>query len=343
MPRVSRSGSKDAPGGAFCPQCKQVTEATLLSRKEHLPVLGEPVEYTARVYTCGTCKEEFTTPALEEQNFKRACDLYRKKHNLVTAKEIKAIRETYGMSQRCFGRFLGWGEITIHRYESGAIQDIVHNETLLLLKGSPENMRTIFELNRTNLSKREQQRVEERIKALIGGNKRKFLAALISKEPIIDSGYKTLDPEKLENLILYLLRNLKGVFKTKLNKLLWYCDFYHFKQYAVSLTGTRYQHLPYGPVPDNYDLYLWILATEKKIAGEEIIFNDTSGEFFRALAQEDLSSFTDKELGTIRYVVRTLGKLTARDISARSHNEAAYRKTKQSEIIPYNFAGQLSI
>lgn len=172
MPSVSRSTSKDAPGGAFCPRCERVTQATLLSRKEHLPVLGEPVEYTARVYKCGKCGEEFTTPALEEQNLKRACDLYRKKHNLVTSREIKAIRETYGMSQRCFGRFLGWGEITIHRYESGAIQDIVHNETLVLLKDSPENMLKIFELNRSNLSTREQQKVGERIKALIGGNKR---------------------------------------------------------------------------------------------------------------------------------------------------------------------------
>jgi len=335
--------TKEEPGGAFCPRCEKVTKATRLSRKEHLPVLGEPVEYTARVYKCGTCGEEFATPTLEEQNFKRAYDLYRKKHSLVTSREIKAIREAYGMSQRCFGRFLGWGEITVHRYESGAIQDIVHNETLVLLKDSPENMRTIFELNRNNLSKREQQRVKERIKALAGGNKRKFLEAWISKEPTIDSGYRVFDAQKFENLILYLLKNLKGAFKTKLNKLLWYCDFYHFKQYAVSLTGTRYQHLPYGPVPDNYDLYLWILATEKKIEGEEIIFEDKSGEFFHAVAHEDLSSFTSEELGTIKYVVRKLGKLNAQQIFERSHEEATYKGTRQSETIPYSFAGQLSI
>ena len=343
MSNVYRFTSKDEPGGELCPRCEKVTQVKLLSRKESLPVLGEPVEYTAKVYKCGKCGEEFATPALEEQNFRRAYDLYRKRHNLITPRVIRAIRETYGMSQRCFGRFLGWGEITVHRYESGAIQDIVHNETLVLLKDSPENVRKIFELNRNNLSKRERQRVEERIKGLTGGDKRKFLEAWISKEPTIDSGYKVLDTQKLENLILYLLKNLRGVFKTKLNKLLWYCDFYHFKEYGVGITGTRYQHLPYGPVPDNYDLYLWILSTEKKIEGEEIIFDDKSGEFFRAIAQEDLSSFTTEEIGTIKYVVRKLGKLNAQEISARSHEEAAYKGTQQSETIPYSFAGQLSI
>jgi putative zinc finger/helix-turn-helix YgiT family protein len=343
--------TKEEPRNEFCPRCERLTEAALVSTKENLTVLGELVEYTARVYKCGTCGEEFAPPDLEEQNFKRAYDLYRKRHNLVTSRQIKAIRETYGLSQRSFARFLGWGQITIHRYEAGAIQDIAHNQTLVLIKDNAENVRKIFELNRNNLSESLRQKVEERIKALIGRDgesKRKSLESLIAEkasgtEPTIDSGYKALDAKKLENLILYLLRNIRGVFKTKLNKLLWYCDFYHFKEYGVSMTGTRYQHLPYGPVPDNYDLYLWILSTEKKIEGEEIIFEDKSGEFFRAIAHEDLSTFTKEELGTMKYVVRKLGKLNAQQISERSHEEAAYKGTRQSETIPYSFAEQLSI
>ena len=37
--------------------------------------------------------------------------------------EIEKIRKQYGLSQKNFARLLGWGDITIHRYESGAIQD----------------------------------------------------------------------------------------------------------------------------------------------------------------------------------------------------------------------------
>jgi hypothetical protein len=39
----------------------------------------------------------------------------------------------YGLSQTTFSRWLGWGDITVHRYESGSPQDSAHNETLMLL------------------------------------------------------------------------------------------------------------------------------------------------------------------------------------------------------------------
>ncbi|MGD0234759.1 MAG: Panacea domain-containing protein [Syntrophorhabdales bacterium] len=144
-------------------------------------------------------------------------------------------------------------------------------------------------------------------------------------------------------LTLAVVPLLRGAFKTKLNTLLWYGDFHHFKHYGVSLTGTRYQHLPYGPVPDNYDRYLGILSTEQKLEGEEIIFQDTSGEFFRARAEEDLTSFTKEELGTINHVLKKLGKLNAQQISGRSHNEVAYKETRPSETTPYNLAEKLSM
>lgn len=350
MRSVQRSMTEE-PREEFCPRCERVTEATLLSKKESLTVLGEVVEYTARIYRCGICGEEFATPHLEEQNFKRAYDLYRKRHNLVTSREIKAIRETYGLSQRSFARFLRWGVVTIHRYEAGAIQDIAHNQTLVLIKDNAQNARKIFELNRNNLSDRESRKVEERITRLIdqdGNNKSTSLESLIrgnasETEPTIESGYKAFDAGKLENLILHILRSLKGTFKTKLNKLLWYCDFSHFKNHGMSITGTRYQHLPYGPVPDNYDLYLWTLSRDKKIESQEIIFEDKSGEFFRAVNQEDLSSFTKEELATIKYVMKKLGTLNAGQISEKSHEETGYKKTRQSRVISYKFAADLSI
>lgn len=37
--------------------------------------------------------------------------------------EIVAIRESYGLSQVDLAKLLGWGEATISRYESKAIQD----------------------------------------------------------------------------------------------------------------------------------------------------------------------------------------------------------------------------
>ena len=42
---------------------------------------------------------------------------------LLTSDEIVAIRESHGLSQADLAKLLGWGEATISRYESKAIQD----------------------------------------------------------------------------------------------------------------------------------------------------------------------------------------------------------------------------
>ena len=150
----------------FCPYCEKVTEVSLVSKTETLSVLGEPVEYEAQVYKCSICNNEFAPSELEKRNFKVAYDTYRKRHKLLTPEEIRKTRKKYGLGQRLFSRFLGWGEITIHRYESGAIQDAAHNEVLSLLE-EPRNALKVLELNRANLSIEEAEKLEKRIKELI--------------------------------------------------------------------------------------------------------------------------------------------------------------------------------
>src|SRR5690606_12006229 len=41
-------------------------------------------------------------------------------------------------------------------------------------------------------------------------------------------------------------------FKTKMNKLLFYADFFMFKQTCFSISGVRYKAIDMGPVPNNF-------------------------------------------------------------------------------------------
>ena len=66
---------------------------------------------------------------------------------------------------------------------------------------------------------------------------------------------------KLFNAILFFCKG--RVLKTKLNKLLFYADFKHFKEYAVSITGARYARIPFGPAPDKYAFYFATLLESK--------------------------------------------------------------------------------
>ena len=55
--------------------------------------------------------------------------------------------------------------------------------------------------------------------------------------------------EKLINTIIYFAKQTKHCGKTKLLKLLYFLDFYHFKQTAKSVTGLEYFAWEQGPVP----------------------------------------------------------------------------------------------
>jgi Antitoxin SocA-like, Panacea domain len=67
------------------------------------------------------------------------------------------------------------------------------------------------------------------------------------------SGYLKFDLRKFLNAALFFCKG--GQLKTRLNKLLFYAVFKHFKENAVAITGARYVHLPLGPVPDNYEYF----------------------------------------------------------------------------------------
>lgn len=41
--------------------------------------------------------------------------------------------------------------------------------------------------------------------------------------------------------------------KTKLNKEMYYVDFYSYKKYGRSISGLAYRAIQYGPVPEHYE------------------------------------------------------------------------------------------
>jgi putative zinc finger/helix-turn-helix YgiT family protein len=131
--------------------------------------MGEPVEYQARVRRCSVCKGEYAPTALEEENFRSAYDIYRRRHNLLFPEQIRATREKYGLSQRNFSRFLGWGDITVHRYEAGALPDTAYN-VMLVLVDDPLNALKVFMLNRSNLAPGIAEKLKKRIQELVRNN-----------------------------------------------------------------------------------------------------------------------------------------------------------------------------
>ena len=64
------------------------------------------------------------------------------------------------------------------------------------------------------------------------------------------AGHAGFDSQKFKQLILYLAERSgddPGFAATKLNKLMYFCDFEAYRQLGRSITGARYQKLPWGP------------------------------------------------------------------------------------------------
>ena len=72
------------------------------------------------------------------------------------------------------------------------------------------------------------------------------------------NGYVPFMIDKINNVILYFC--MYGLWKTSINKYLFYADFKHFKEYVNGITGSRYKRLSYGPVPENYEIILGRIA-----------------------------------------------------------------------------------
>ena len=123
-----------------CPLCDKTHEVEERRRRATITIKGERVEYEERFYFCANSDEEeneFESASMTNENLLNARNAYREKEGLLTSYEIVAIRENYGLSQVDLAKLLGWGEATISRYESKAIQDEAYDTMLRLIKDNP--------------------------------------------------------------------------------------------------------------------------------------------------------------------------------------------------------------
>ncbi len=332
----------------LCGKCDFVEDTKIENRLEFIPVKGENTEVNSSVRICSKCGEDIFDDELENNNLTFAYDIYRRKHSILFPEQIKAIREKYSLTQQNLARLLGWGEVTLSRYENGSLPEESHNNLLKLIQ-DPFNMQKLFDENGSSLSpnahKKFSQRLEEillaktpeKIMEIVNfSNKRNLPGAL--------TGYIRFRPEILMEMVVFFASKSGGVLKTKLNKLLWYSDFSHFHKYTVSISGATYIHLPFGPVPDQYELFLYSLTGEKDLICEEKDFgNGLIGENFVAQREVRSEVFSQQALGVLEAIYELFRAYTSKSISELSHKEIGYVKTGIGEPISYEYADELFI
>jgi len=313
----------------------QKEKRTLVFRKEEFEI-----EY--HYYLCTDTKEQFEDDQLSDLNVTQVYNQYRERLRLPFPDEIKSIREKYGLSARKMSDILGFGPNTYSNYEKGEIPSKA-NARLIQLAGDPEEFLKLASLS-GNLNKSLENKITGILETKQSRNR--TITEWIFKEPIQNNlnGYKMFNEEKVYQMILFFAQHPK-LWKTKLNKLLFYADFSHFKNYGYSISGLKYAAINYGPVPDDYELLLTFGRKNKVFKNVyQEINEEAAGEIIEpakdAVFNREL--FEERELKTLQTIFEKFKNVTSSQIVKMSHDEKAWQENyKKHKNIDYRYGFDL--
>lgn len=290
----------------------------------------EKFDIVYHYYLCEDSGETFEDERLAQLNLNQVYNQFRKKHNLPFPEEIISLREQYGLSASKMSEVLGFGINVYRNYENGEIPSS-SNARLIQLAGDPKEFKRLVDLSDV-LTDKERERVMAKIDELI--LKDEFinfdLQNFLMGDRIADdhTGYRIPNLPKFTEMVVYFTHETHP-WKTKLNKLLFYADFCHFKKTGFSISGSRYRAIDMGPVPNNFSSIFEHLAEKDEVDVFYTAFSNGSiGEHFKPHPKRDFNDtmFNQDELITLQEVVSKLGKNNTKEIIEISHKEKVWQK-----------------
>lgn len=333
----------------YCPYCKKEVEYKI-EKRDIKEFRGIEINTYENVAVCKECYQDLYVNEIEEKNNERIYELYREKANIIKPQDIVDLREKYNISQRELTSILGFGKMTINRYERGGVPTKSQSDYIKLLIENDdkfiEKVREAYKKNNIN-EKTYEKIVSKELnnnvsKKEVQDNIRKYLKSVLNRKPDIYNGYKVLDIEKIENIISYIASKVKNLTITSLNKYLWYIDMLSFNQRSIAITGLTYQNQKFGPtiIDKKYDE---ISLLDDKYTREDI--ETENGNTTKIISNENynLDQISDTERKIIDKIIKILKNKSVTDISELSHKEEGWKKTKRFERISFEYAMKLNI
>lgn len=155
--------------------------------------------------------------------------------------------------------------------------------------------------------------------------------------------------EKILNAIVYFAKHTKYCYHLKLMKLLYFFDFWHFRETGRSVTGLDYQAWEKGPVPpivyseikpenNPKDLREYVFVERHK-------FDEKEGEclFIKPKKKFNDKIFTKRELEILERVVFVFKEAKAKDMTDSTHLpnspwDTTVKQKGESGLIDYELA-----
>lgn len=318
-------------------------KVTLKTERKEFEFRKSKFEIVYHYYICEDTKEEFTDTQIDGLNLIQVYNQYREKEGIPFPPEIRDIRKKYGVSAAKMSLILGFGTNMYAKYEAGEMPSISNGR---MIKGCDDvNTFKNYVLNCSDIDEKDRSKILKNIDKIAPYDK--FTEDWITKILFDwnnngkESGYTGLSLDKAKQVIFYFA-DLCRPFTTKMNKLLFYSDFLHYKRFGSSITGLNYIAISKGPVPKRYST---LYDQTETICKEEIIFpNGSAGE--QLIPQKDSvfdpTLFSESEISIIEEVGGKLKDKKTNYIVTMSHQESAWiDNEKQHKVISYDYAFSL--
>lgn len=323
----------------LCPQCEDEILVEKISSPVEVNVKGEMISVQVDLHRCLECGNEIEDPENPQDELDLAYRQYRDRHGLLQPEQIKELRKRYGFTQNELAKLLGFSPASINRYESGKLQEKAQDNTLMLLN-DPLKVLELLMANSAEFSTKRCLEITQIIHNELESNP--YQSLIKSLELYGESeftGSVDFDVRKYVSVVQHIIIKCpkESISKTKLNKLLFYSDFGHFKKYKKSITGIPYLKELYGPCPQHFQSLLEMMQAKNYISIREF----KEAEMVSVGTQKIEWNFSDSEMKTISNVTQKLGPLKGSELSELSHQEKAWSVPAHKERISYGFAGYL--
>lgn len=315
----------------FCPECGHMGLFDVVERDAALRIMGEDVCFTELAAFCPVCGAENGDSRLVGASQRRAYDVYRARHNIMSPEDLRALRAAYGMSTRQFSRFLGFGEQTEGRYERGSLPDRVHANALNDA-ATPDGARRLLAANRDQMDE-EAIALAEGFAARGGfpAKVRTWASLMECGKGAADRGFRGFDEERVAAIAYEMASRCRELFWTKFQKGMYFLDNLSFSRTSVSMSGLAYAHATYGPVIDGKDTLRALLAQSGAVSFDE----DGCGDVLTPRARPDVE-LSERDMAMIDEVADVVNTFkTCTEISDFSHGLTSWSGTSDGMSIPY--------
>lgn len=326
----------------FCEKCnKKVAYDVRKSVIEDFK--GHKVNIEENIAVCNECGTELFVPEIENDNLKRLYAKYATLAGIITPDEIINFREKYKVSQRELVAILGWGKMTINRYENGGLPSKSHSDILKDISISEESFKErAYEAYKTSrISEKKYIKLMNSFKSTSENMIMSLLENEFSHKESIENGFRKFDVERVENLISYIASKVDNLYKTSLNKYLWFIDLLNYKENTRSITGFVYVKQQFGPTIEKkgYEMIINLLDNKFDIEETEEDYNSTKKIISKN--NYDMSMFSEDEMEVINLVINNFKGKTCTNISNELHKEPGWLENNINNVISYEYGDRL--